>query len=249
MIKTKSASYAQFAEYYDRLGWSEFSELIFPVVLKFFRKLGKTPSTYLDIACGTGVLARMLSEKHITTTGIDISPEMISAAREKKLIGVCQPDFLIADMTDFNLNAEFEVVSCFFDSINHLLSRSQIKKAFTCARRHLLDGGWYLFDMVTRLGLENWKDFYETKSDSHYVAQEAHFLPQKDHARVKIEAFIKDENGATIHIKEVFNEIFLPLELTYKYLAEAGFSKIIVKPFPPAKSIEESERIMFYAQK
>lgn len=248
MLEAKSVPYAKFAKYYDLLGWSEFSELIYPMIMKFFSTLDKTPSDFLDLACGTGVLAHMLAGHKVKVTGIDISPQMIFEAQAKRLSGNFKPEFVIGDITNFNLDRKFEMVGCFFDSVNHLKSRAAIKKAFRCAQKHLLPGGWFILDMVTDLGLRNWKDFHQSKEDRYYVSQEAHFIAEENRARVKIEAFISDEGKSTIHIKEVFNEICLPLDLTYKYLTRVGFSKIIIKPFPPADNVDQAERVMIYAK-
>jgi len=249
MLEAKSVPYDKFAKYYDLLGWSEFSELIYPMILKFFSKLDKTPSDFLDLACGTGVLAHMLAGHKIKITGIDISPQMIREAQAKKSSGEFKPGFVIGDITDFNLGRKYEMAGCFFDSINHLKSPAAIKKAFQCASKHLQPGGWFLFDLVTDLGLRNWKDFQQSRDNLYYVAQEARFIADENCARVKIEAFINDNGKNTIHIKEIFNEICLPLELTYEYLTQVGFTKIIIKAFPPADTVDQAERVMIYAKK
>jgi SAM-dependent methyltransferase len=249
MSEVNSVPYAKFAKYYDLLGWSEFSEMIYPMILKFFSKLDKIPSDYLDLACGTGVLAYMLAEHKIKITGIDISPQMICEAQAKKSSGQFKPRFMIGDITNFNLGQKFEMAGCFFDSINHLKSRAAIKKAFHCASKHLRPDGWFLFDMVTDLGLRNWKDFHQSKDNIYYVAQEARFNADENRVQVKIEAFINDNGKSTIHIKEMFNEICLPLDLTYKYLTQTGFAKIIIKAFPPAETVDLAERVMIYAKK
>jgi len=249
MLEAKNVPYAGFAQYYDLLGWSEFSDLIFPMIMKFFSRLNRPTENFLDLACGTGVLAGMLAKKKINVTGIDISPQMISQARAKNPSGPFQPEFAIADITDFDLQKKFDMAGCFFDSINHLRSKSEVKKTFACASKHILKKGWFLFDIVTKSGLENWKDFYHSRKDLYYVCQEARFIPAKNRARVKIEAFINDKPNGTIHVKEVFDEIYIPLDTIYDYLIQAGFAKIVIEPFSPAENIDEAERVMIYAGK
>lgn len=249
MIEAPSTPYASFAAYYDMLGWSEFSDLVYPYLEKFFRQSGGKPSNFLDLACGTGVLAWKLAEQKIHVTGIDISPDMIERARAKPSRNGSCPEFLVGDITDFELNRKFKMAGCFFDSVNHLKNREQIRKTFMCAANHLESGGWFLFDMVTKYGLQNWQDYYNNKDDHYYVAQEARFIKSEDKARVKIEAFINDGSGGTVHIREIFDEIYIPLDRAYNHLNQAGFGKIIVKPFPPATALEDAERVLFYAQR
>jgi 2-polyprenyl-3-methyl-5-hydroxy-6-metoxy-1,4-benzoquinol methylase len=249
MTTANCAPYTAFAYYYDMLGWSEFSDLIYPYVLKFIKEQDQPPKNFLDLACGTGVLAHKLAERKIKVTGIDISPQMIEVASGKISPNGCPPKFILGNITNFKLDRQFDMAGCFFDSINHLKSKTEVKKTFIQAVKHLRRGAWFLFDMVTKTGLENWEDYYSSSKDSYYVVQEARLSPNKAYATVKIEAFINDGNNGTVHVKEVFNEIHLPLSLVYEYLTEAGFSRIIVKPFPPADNVETAERLMFYAKK
>lgn len=43
--------------------------------------LGRSPRSVLDIGCGEGWLARELAARNIRTTGIDVVPELVEAAR------------------------------------------------------------------------------------------------------------------------------------------------------------------------
>ena len=243
------APYTKFAYYYDLLGWSEFSETVYPMLINFFDKLTRTPATYLDLACGTGTLAYKLAEQKIRVTGLDISREMIKMAVAKNALNHYQPEFLYGDITAFDLGKQYNCVGCFFDSLNHLKSRQDIKKAFKCAYSHLSSEGWFIFDMITRFGFENWQEFYNSVEDSFYVSQEAKFIPEEDYARVKIEAFIKDNEVGSVHIKEVFNEIHLPIKSINEYLGEVGFKKIILRPYPPAETLDDADRVVIYARK
>jgi len=180
------APYAGFAQYYDLLGWSEFSELVFPIITAFFEKINHTPASFLDLACGTGTLAHLLAAQKIKVLGLDICPEMIAIAQAKTCPDGYLPEFRQADITSFKLDRKFEMAGCFFDSVNHLPSNNAVKDSFRCVADHLASGGWYLFDLVTRRGLENWKDYYNSQEDTFYIAQEARFLPDQNCARVKI---------------------------------------------------------------
>jgi len=249
MSLNKRPPYSAFAYYYDLLGWSEFTEIVYPYLEQFIRRLPEKPEAFLDLACGTGTLAYRLSEQKIKVLGIDISPEMIEVASSKSHDNGCPPEFQIGDMTALQLNSKFDMAGCFFDSLNHLRSAEEIKKTFRRAHKHLYKGGWFMFDMVTRLGLENWKDYYNSSRDSFYVVQEARFSPSIDRAEVKIEAFINDGRNGTVHIREIFKEISIAVDKACRYLNDAGFTKIIIEPFPPAGSVEKADRIMFYARK
>ena len=73
------------AEWYDRLVGDEGSEyhrqVVHPGVL---RLLGARPGeSVLDVACGQGVLARLLHEKGAQVTGVDAAAELVRAARQR----------------------------------------------------------------------------------------------------------------------------------------------------------------------
>ena len=73
------------AEWYDRLVGDEGSEyhreVVHPGVL---RLLGVQPGdTVLDVACGQGVLCRLLQSKGAEVTGVDAAAELVRAARQR----------------------------------------------------------------------------------------------------------------------------------------------------------------------
>jgi SAM-dependent methyltransferase len=249
MVTGNVAPYNAFAYYYDLLGWSEFTEIVYPFLENFINRMPEKPETFLDLACGTGTLACRLSEQNIKVLGVDISPEMIEVASSKTCGNGYSPEFQVGDITNLNLRRKFDMAGCFFDSLNHLKSGAEIKRAFQYAHKNLSEGGWFIFDMVTRLGLENWKDYYNSSRDTFYVMQEARFSTSKNKAQVKIEAFVNDAENGAVHIRERFEEICIPNEIIYRHLNEAGFIKIIAEPFPPADNVENADRILFYARK
>ena len=48
------------------------------------RALSPAGTAALDLACGTGTVSQILAADGMRVTGVDISPEMIRVAREKK---------------------------------------------------------------------------------------------------------------------------------------------------------------------
>lgn len=60
-------------------------------------------SKVIDVACGTGALSLIMARKAEHVTGIDNSPEMISAARRTAMRkGVSNADFQLADASDLS---------------------------------------------------------------------------------------------------------------------------------------------------
>jgi ubiquinone/menaquinone biosynthesis C-methylase UbiE len=90
----------------------------------------------LDVACGTGKCIEHL-QAHYQTYGIDLSPEMLQVARTRcREVGFAQ-----ADMTDFDLNRTFDVVTCLFSSIGLVKTVENLDRALASMFRHLNPGG------------------------------------------------------------------------------------------------------------
>lgn len=97
--------------------------------------------TILDVACGTGEHARLLSVD-FEIDGIDLEPKFVELARAKNPDG----NFSVADMRAFQLEKRYDVVQCLFSSIGYLLTPQDIVAALTCLRGHLTPGGIILVE-------------------------------------------------------------------------------------------------------
>jgi ubiquinone/menaquinone biosynthesis C-methylase UbiE len=93
----------------------------------------------LDIACGTGAQAAYL-QNNFVVTGIDISDDMLDIAKMK----VTKATFQNADMCDFDLEKQFDVIVNLYGSIGHAESIERLQMAMTCAFKHLKQGGVYI---------------------------------------------------------------------------------------------------------
>ena len=69
--------------------------------------------------------------------GLDIEPAFVRIARQKHPEG----RFFEADMSDFRLPQQYDVVMCLFSSIGYLKTVDRVLRAFVCFRQHLLQGG------------------------------------------------------------------------------------------------------------
>jgi len=97
--------------------------------------------TILDIACGTGEHARLLSPD-FEVDGIDLEPKFVEIARAKNPAG----NFSVGDMRAFQLEKRYDVVQCLFSSIGYLLTPEDIIAALKCFGAHLAPGGVILVE-------------------------------------------------------------------------------------------------------
>ncbi len=139
-------AYKKFAYYYDEV----MSELDYDLWLEFTEEFLKPGDKILDLACGTGTFLTMLKLKGYETYGLDLSDDIIEIANEKRKINRLDIKFDVADMTSFNYDIKFDVITCFFDSINFLKQKSDINKLLDSVYRNLKPNGLFIFDIASK---------------------------------------------------------------------------------------------------
>jgi len=109
-----------------------------------------------DIACGTGLFVEYICSRAITVFGVDVSPEMLEAARARNAGN--QAVFFQQDFVSLQLPEQVDLVTCNFDSLNYLLSTGDLQAALVRFARSLAPGGHAVFDMNTPWQLEELAD-------------------------------------------------------------------------------------------
>jgi SAM-dependent methyltransferase len=99
----------------QREGWSHFSPLAAmttPTAAKLVNFAGiKAGQRVLDVACGTGVVAVTCARRGARVTGLDLTPELLEAARENAKIAAVEIDFHEGDAEQLPFpDATFDVV-------------------------------------------------------------------------------------------------------------------------------------------
>ena len=92
--------------------------------------------TILDVACGTGEHAKFLKQ-HYAIDGVDLNESYLRAARVKNPAG----SYTRADMTDFDLAATYDAVTCLFSAIGYVRTAGRLQRAIACMARHVNPGG------------------------------------------------------------------------------------------------------------
>src|SRR5579871_2976995 len=98
------ASYDEFAWFYNRYWNEDFHSLAFPILERIWLARLAPGTRILDVCCGTGYLAGLLTARGFKVTGIDASAAMIDHARE----AAPAAEFRVADVTQFQLPGTFD---------------------------------------------------------------------------------------------------------------------------------------------
>jgi len=97
--------------------------------------------TVLDVACGTGSHLEHLREWY-EVEGLDIDPGLLRVAAGR-LPGVHLHE---ADMREFDLGREFDVVTCLFSSIGYVKTTDGLARAVESMAQHLTPSGVLLVE-------------------------------------------------------------------------------------------------------
>jgi SAM-dependent methyltransferase len=97
----------------------------------------------LDLGCGTGGHAALLTERGYTVLGVDRSEDMLRAARERG--GAAR--YVLGDITRLELGEQFDAVVIMFAVLGYQLTNADVQAVLAGARKHLKPGGLLFGDV------------------------------------------------------------------------------------------------------
>ncbi len=118
--------------------------------IAFYLARTEPSATLLEYGCGNGRITLPLARRGATVVGLDLSPPMIQAFRqrlEREDPQVRDRVSLVqGDMRKKRLRRRFDGVLCTFNTFLHLYERKDVEQFLTCVRSHLKPGGKLVFD-------------------------------------------------------------------------------------------------------
>ncbi len=248
--------YHHFAPFYQRGQYPLFSqELAQSVLPEYLALIDFHPIHLLDIACGEGSFAVAMAGAGYQVTGVDQSAEMIALARERAQDTDVEVVFAVEDMRSLRFSAEFDLATCFFDSLNYLLTVKDLQDAFRCASAALRPGGYFIFDMNTIHGLAvNWmreKTYVQNEADDFIEYHRHEFDYENLVATIEITIFKKESDALWTRIQETHRERGYPVADLQFLLNETGFEIAGMYGSLSARSELQttSPRVFFVARK
>lgn len=224
----------KYARYYDLFNKNYDKECDFLEAV--FKKYSKTPiKTILDLGCGTGLHTKELVSRNYELTGLDLSEEMIKIAKQRNP----DSDFVVGDMSNFNLGKKFDAVICMFSALGYLTENKQLEGFFNSVKKHLNQGGLLIIDCWNGLGVMNELPSSKEKSAEieglKIVRKSFPDLDAKNHinnVKFNVKVF-ESENNQNKLIDEYEEEhkvrFFFAKELE-KYIEDEGFELVHICP-------------------
>ena len=99
----------------------------------------------LDLACGSGDVTIALSQYFEEVRGCDLSAEMIKRAKAKPHAE--RVKFFVEDMGELKDQNQYDVITCYCDSLNYITHEEKIIHLFQRVYQALTEHGTFLFDV------------------------------------------------------------------------------------------------------
>jgi SAM-dependent methyltransferase len=136
--------FSESTELYDLI-YAEFKD--YPAeadqVAQLLRERCPAAKVLLDVGCGTGRHAALLSSQHgYRVDGLDLESGFLEIARDRCPEG----DFFRGDMASFDLGRTYDAVLCLFSSIGYVRTPHRLELAARSIRKHVAPGGMALIE-------------------------------------------------------------------------------------------------------
>jgi SAM-dependent methyltransferase len=183
------SEYDAFAWLYDRYWGTHFIDRYWDVVERLFLSQLGPSANILDLCCGSGQLARKLSEAGHRVSGIDGSASLLRFARKN----APKAEFSTGDARTFTIVDKFDGVISSFDSLNHVMNLVSLGGVFNNVYSALKKNGVFLFDMNMEEGYKaRWRGSASVTEADHVLATNAEYRSDTKEASTRITYFVEE---------------------------------------------------------
>jgi SAM-dependent methyltransferase len=244
-----------FARVYNQR-WAGFALNAAPLLRKYYESTpsGENQRHMLDLCCGTGQMARHFLENGYTVTGIDLSQDMLTWARENNtpFLTAGVANLYQGDATDFSLEQPVDLVVSLFDALNHLPGQQALQSCFNCVKTSLRPGGMFIFDLNTIQGLKRqWTGISVDDLPDLFILNRSIWLEEYQRAYVRITGFARQDNGSFERFEETVFNCAYNLETVRQDLLECGFHSVHIARLAdlatPLDAPEQENRVFYVA--
>jgi SAM-dependent methyltransferase len=234
--------YNSLAQVYNFFRWEQFSQNIFAEFKKDIKRW--QIGSHADLACGTGDFVSLMSDKGVASIGFDNSKAMLNIAKKR----YPNLNFKYGDMREFSLENEVDLITCLYDSINHLLNFKEWKSVFNSVYDNLNKNGKFLFDF-------NSIEFIKKEEEVNYMSLKDKFLMIEDKKigenkkEFNIEYFIQMNKDCYFRRRTNIKEASFEYKKVKKALLNTGFRDVKLYSPESQKNKKSKKRLFVLAEK
>lgn len=206
----------------------------------------------LELACGTGQIAVQLAKAGHEVTGVDLSEDMLVLAQERMQKENVNFDLLQGDMRDMGEIGQFDVCTCFSDSLCYLPEQEDLQAVFDGVYANLKEDGLFLFDVHSlyqvREVFPGYQYIYQDEED--VFLWESFEGEREDSVEHLLTFFVANEDGSFNRLQELHEEQVFAVSVYESLLKQAGFKSVeLTADFGRAAVCETSPRWFFACKK
>ena len=204
-----------FCKVYNAFGWNYYPEIFGEQLLLWLERHNVRPETSLDLGCGTGILCEILHKNGIRASGMDFSSGMIDIARQ----GNPEIHYEVADMITYCPEAQFDLVTCTGDALNHIRQLTDVQKIFQNVYRYTAPGGYFIFDILNQNEVSTSEPFEMDFTDTVRVWFQM-TQPEENQVNLRVRVFEND----LLQLEENIRETVHDPQIICAMLRECGFT-------------------------
>jgi SAM-dependent methyltransferase len=270
MTAAAAPIYEAYAPIYDAIGQGRFGARMAAWAMAWLAEHDSQPASVLDLACGTGEAVLVFAAAGCGVAGVDQSAAMLEIARGKARDAGYDIEFIRGDMRELKieneklrienerdrsfsqfsfLNSQFDVVTCFYDSMNYLVDDGDLDRVCAGVARALRPGGHMFFDMNTAAEYATWdaRDSITHDGRDCLVYNQLNYDPDSGLATGRIVWFVRELDrwwrGEETHTERAWSDAEVRAAL-------AGAGLALVGRYDPSgnAAAEQAPRVVYVAR-
>ena len=201
----------------------------------------------LDLACGSGYFTRALKRAGFKVTGVDVSPEMLTVAKQKCQQEGLNVEFLCQDVKKLKSFQKVDFVTIINDGVNYL-SAKDLEKALKAIKSALKPNGLLFFDFSTEYKLRHVLGnnlFGEDREDVTYLWFNT---LNDDSVKMDLSFFFKD-GDKYIKREETHLQYIHTLTDILNLLEKLGYKSVIAQKHMGGEIKNDTQRIQIIAKR
>ncbi len=244
--------YNDFAGFYDELMNDADYSYRAAHLFDLFGKHDRMPTLLLDLCCGTGKFSNHFAKNGVSVIGVDLSPEMLSVARENSANDGQDVLYLCQNATELDLYGTVDGAICCMDSLNHIIDYGDLCAALAKVSLFLEKDRLFIFDVNTLYKHEQvlGDQVFIRDGEDVYCVWSNEYDPETHITDMELDFFVPEEDGRYIRSGESITERAYTEKELRDALTAAGLETVAVYDdysFDPLH--EKSERAVYVTRK